>query len=220
MSADKFKVSEALSYGWRAMADNFLPLIGFWLLAIVVSVVVIFGGTALLSLLHSTDNWVLKSIVHIIHYLVSCIVTMGLFKIMLDIYDKKELSIEQFFSPAPLIVNYIAGNNLLTIIVCVGTLLFIVPGIYWALQFSLTPYCIIDKSMGPIEALKKSSALTDGIKWQLLGYGVLAFLIHLVGFICLIVGVLPAIMVTTLGHVYIYRKCQEYVPTASPETPP
>jgi uncharacterized membrane protein len=75
---------------------------------------------------------------------------------------------------------------LLYVIVIFGVLLFIIPGIIAMLAFMFAPYLVIEKGLGPIEALKESARMTYGNRWRLLALqgglglvtllGVLAFL--------------------------------------------
>lgn len=67
-------------------------------------------------------------------------------------------------------------------------------------------YFIVDKNAGPIEALKKSWAITRGVKWDLFLFGLLLGLITLAGLLALVVGLFVAIPVGLLANTYVYRK--------------
>lgn len=62
------------------------------------------------------------------------------------------------------------------IMVAVGLLLLIVPGILLIPRIYLTEYFIVDKDMGPVEAIKASMAITKGNTgkvWNIIGVGIL-----------------------------------------------
>jgi len=97
-------------------------------------------------------------------------------------------------------------------IVFVGILLLIVPGIIWAVKFGLWPYFVIDKNLGPIQALKASSRTTMGVKWKIFGFDLLCSLIILLGLLCLIVGVLVAAPIVAVANALVYRHLMAQTP--------
>lgn len=90
--------------------------------------------------------------------------------------------------------------------ILLGLLCFIVPGIYLIIRWMFAEYLIVDKGLRPIEALRESSKMTEGVKWALLGYLLLGFLIMLLGLIVLVVGIIPASMVLAFATIHIYRQ--------------
>ena len=54
------------------------------------------------------------------------------------------------------------------VIVSLGTVLFIIPGIYLACRLSFTTFLVTDRKMEAIEAVKESWRLTDGHCWTVL----------------------------------------------------
>jgi uncharacterized membrane protein len=68
-----------------------------------------------------------------------------------------------------------------------------------------TTLIVIDKELGPIEAMKESMRIGRGYRWPLLGLIALLALIALAGVIALFVGLLVAMPVVTLAFVHAYR---------------
>jgi uncharacterized membrane protein len=83
--------------------------------------------------------------------------------------------------------------------------LLIVPGVILGLMFLFTTLIVIERELGPIEALSESNCLTRGHKWPLLGFMLLLLLVNLLGLLALVVGLLVSIPVTTLAFVHAYR---------------
>ena len=102
------------------------------------------------------------------------------------------------------VLKYLAASILLAIVVGVGLLLLIVPGIILGLMFMFTTFIVIDRGRGPIEAMRQPP-FTRGFKWQLLGLGLLLALINLGGLLALGVGLLVTVPVTLLAFAYAYR---------------
>ncbi|MBP7831764.1 MAG: DUF975 family protein [Candidatus Pacebacteria bacterium] len=77
------------------------------------------------------------------------------------------------------------------------------------LRYMFAPYLVVDKNMKIMESFKKSSAMTKGYRWKLLGMMFFGLLINLLGVIALVVGVLITMMVTYIAQAYVYRKLLE-----------
>jgi len=68
---------------------------------------------------------------------------------------------------------------------------------------------IIDKSMGPIEALKISWHITDGSFWNLIAYWFVVLGINILGVLALGIGLLWSIPTTVLASAHIYRQLSQ-----------
>jgi uncharacterized membrane protein len=58
---------------------------------------------------------------------------------------------------------------LYTLIVCIGFLLLLAPGVIWSLKYGLSFFSIMDKGLGAVQSLGISGRITTGYKWQLFG---------------------------------------------------
>ena len=102
--------------------------------------------------------------------------------------------------------------------------MLIVPGVIWAIKYQFFAYLIVDKKMGPWEAIQKSGEMTAGNKGNLFLLGLILALINIAGAICLLVGLFATIPTTMLAIVYVYRKLlgevAAPVPATLPDVPP
>jgi uncharacterized membrane protein len=64
---------------------------------------------------------------------------------------------------------------------------------------------VIDRELGPIEAMKGSYRMTYGYKWSLLGLLLMLLLINLLGLLAFIVGVFVSAPVSLLAVTHVYR---------------
>lgn len=64
----------------------------------------------------------------------------------------------------------------------------------------------VDQNMGPVEALQASWDATTEQKANCAGLVALTVVVFLIGFLCLIVGLIPAVMITYLMQVSAYRQ--------------
>jgi Protein of unknown function (DUF975) len=85
-------------------------------------------------------------------------------------------------------------------------LLMFIPLIYLSIRFGFAPYYLIDKDADIIESFNKSSELTKGNKWALLGFSILAGLLALSGFLAFGVGAFFTYPMAMLAEFDIYRQ--------------
>ena len=115
--------------------------------------------------------------------------------------------------------KYLGVSILVGVIVSIGFILVIIPGIIAMTMLIFASYLVIDRDLGPIAAIKESMRITKGHRWGLLGLILLAIVINILGAICLVVGIFVTIPVSTLAVIHAYRtlsqqKSGEAVPVA------
>ena len=201
MTAEKFSISEAIHFGWNTMKSNLGFFIGL--------LIFVFLFTSLFSFIaaKATEaNIFLGLIFYIADFSLSIIISIGLVKIALRFCDNEKGRFADLFSQYHLFPQYLVGSILYGLIVFAGTILLIIPGIIWGIQFCFYDYFIVDKGLGPIEALKRSSAITRGVKWDLLGFFLVLLGINLLGALCLLIGLFVTIPTTMVALAFVYRK--------------
>ena len=100
---------------------------------------------------------------------------------------------------------YLGGVLLAAVIIVCGLVLLIVPGLIALSMFAFVKYLIIDRDLGPIEALKESARITKGNRLEVLWLIVLLIAINIVGLCALIVGLLLTIPVSIIAMAHAYR---------------
>jgi uncharacterized membrane protein len=131
---------------------------------------------------------------------------MGLIKIVLKFCDNEKAELPDLFSCSHLFFKYLFGSIIYGLIVSAEMILLIIPGFIWAIKFYFFSYFIVDKNLRPIEALKRSSAITEGTKWDLLLFGLLLFGINLIGAIPFFLGWFVTIPSTMIAMAFVFRK--------------
>jgi uncharacterized membrane protein len=141
----------------------------------------------------------------LIFTIIGIFVSIGIVKIILNLVDKKPLAYDELWKNSRYFWRYLGASILYGLIVAVGFILLIIPGVYLAIRYQFVTYLIIDKNMGIKEAFTKSSEMTKGIKWNLFVFDVLLLGIIILGAIALFVGLFAAIPVTWIAMVLMYR---------------
>lgn len=118
-----------------------------------------------------------------IGYLVSLILSGGVYLTVRQmLLEKKQINLElaliSIFKDINHSVKIMVVGLLYNVLVVVGTVLLIVPGIYWGLQYSQAQYIIVNnKDMDIFDAFKESKKMMDGNKSDLFLF-ILGFIGH------------------------------------------
>lgn len=210
MNPKRIDINAALSFGWRTLTTHAGSLVPIALVYfIIMAAVSIMGG----HMGATTSPSFVELLRRIVANLISIILGAGMIKVALAYIDGQEPTIGTFFSNSfPTVLRIFGASILIGIIVVAGLILFVIPGIYLAFMYSQTNYFIIEKGMGVFEAMSNSSRVTQGVKLQLFLFGIIGFVICVVGLIALLIGILPAVLVLVLAQAHIYRQLS--VPTA------
>lgn len=201
MTAEKFSISEAIHFGWNTMKSN----LGFFI-GLLIFVFLFTSLSSIIAAKATEANIFLGLIFYIADFSLSIIISIGLVKIALRFCDNEKGRFADIFSQYPLFPQYLVGSILYGLIVFAGTILLIIPGIIWGIQFCFYDYFIVDKGLGPIEALKRSSAITRGVKWDLFVFFLILSGINLLGALCLLIGLFVTIPTTMVALAFVYRK--------------
>jgi uncharacterized membrane protein len=117
----------------------------------------------------------------IINIVVSSFVMAGIMSFSLKVAKGVPYAFGDLFSGAPFFVSVFVANLVSTIAISIGMIFLIVPGVILALGLCMTIPLIVDRGLGPIDALSESWKLTDGHKANLFIFGLIAFGLSIAG---------------------------------------
>lgn len=164
------------------------------------------------------DFPVISSVLYLAGWFLGFVVQMGLIKVCLKFCDGIKGQLDDLLSSFELLATFIASSILYFLIILGGLILLIVPGIIWAIKFSLYGYFIVDKKLGPVQALKASAEATAGAKRDLFLFGLLLLLINLAGALFFLIGLFATIPVSMIAYAYVYRKLSMGKEETEPKT--
>lgn len=201
---------EVVKYGWRTMKENLVFFIGLLIVAYLIMLLPFVFAQ------YIVEGLIIRLVLYLLYIVLSIVVSMGLIKIALKFCDNEKGSFGDLFSCFPLFFKYLFGAILYSLILIGGTILLIFPGVIWGIKFSLFGYFIVDKGLGPVEALKASSRTTMGAKWDLLGFWFVACVIIYIGILCLLIGIFAAAPTVMVATALVYRKLLPQTEAAQP----
>jgi uncharacterized membrane protein len=104
--------------------------------------------------------------------------------------------------------NVVIANIVVGVIVGLGIVMLIVPGIIFACRLAFVPYLVVDREMDVMDALRVSWEMTRGYGWQIFLMGLLAIPVVILGLICIGVGVVVSVMLISAAFAVMYHAVQ------------
>jgi uncharacterized membrane protein len=201
-----FSATDAIGYGWKAFTANIGPLALIGLVLIVAS-----GLSNWLS--RGFDNWLLSITGSVLSFFISLVIGLGLIRAALAILDGGRPSVEQLVSTKD-IGPYFIASLLVALVVTVGLLLCVIPGLIAGFLLQFYGYAIIDRKSDsvttapqstPTGAIRASFEVVAANVGPLILLAVLCFLLNVAGALLCGVGLLVTIPVTAIAVAYAWR---------------
>ncbi len=191
MEKSKLLVSDCIKFGWKTFKARPWFFVVTVIIYAIVQVIVGAMGGGILGFLVSI--------------LLPTLLYCGVIHVYLKAHDNvSSPKLKELWNPKPFL-NYLLVSILIGVIVLVGLVLLIVPGIILALVFSMAGFLVIEKNMKPIEALKESARMTKGSRWKLFLLGLALTGLTILGMIPLMLGLFIVAPLSMLALVHAYR---------------
>ena len=212
VASRRFSAGEAISYGWDAFKANAGPL--------VVTILVILLVNTLLSWLgpNSTvlgDNLVLAPFEILVaiawsalQIFVSLVLGLGVIRVALAVLDGRTPYVNDLVSTRGLL-PYTIASLLFAVIVTVGLILCIIPGLIAGFLLQFYGFAILDDRSGgeadPIAALRRSFQITSSNVGGLILLALACLGINFIGAMLCGLGLLVSIPVSWIAIAYAWR---------------
>lgn len=154
----------------------------------------------------ASDEHGASGFVAMIGWAFSAIMNSGLLYTMLRIVRGENPPIEVLFAGFPKTLSILLAGLLVGLAIFLGFLLFLIPGVIIALGFSMYRLLIMDREAGGIEAIEASWRMMRGYKLQYFLLVLATIGINLLGFLCLGIGLIVTIPLTTAAKAAFYNR--------------
>lgn len=143
--------------------------------------------------------------VQLVQTIVLMPIAMGLMMIALKHSVGASIQVGEIFKhfnkTLPLLFTYI----LMIITLMIGLLLLVIPGIYLMIGYMMAMMLVVEKDMGPWEALN-TSRKAIGKKWfNMFGFLIVSMLVIMIGGLALLVGLVWTLPLAALAFAIVYR---------------
>jgi len=197
----KLDVGKTIRYGWDVTKANLSLLI---VLVIVAALTTGIPSGIAESLEQPAPG--LAALFRLASSILSIVVGIGALRISLRLHDGQEVALRDLFAVDwSTFWRYAVATFLYSLIVAVGLLLFVIPGIILAVRYLFFSYFVVEKRARPVEALAQSSAATEGVRWDLFVFVLALLLLNIVGALLLLIGLLITVPISYLAAARVYR---------------
>lgn len=197
-----FSIEESLRFGWAKTREHsgllFQVLLALFALQVVSAMV---RSTLEGTLLGALAALALAGL--------GIFISTGLAVIALKLARGEHAEFRDIIPPSELVLGVFLASLLAGILVLAGLILLIIPGIYFMLRFAVVKFAVIDGA-SVTESFDRSTELTRGVKWPLLGFLLIIILINIIGALLFMVGLLVTVPVSMIAYAHVYLKLKSH----------
>lgn len=197
-------IKDAFQFGWEEWKKRWLFWASFFLVIFAISLI-----PALLGMALPEDAYLASFFISAIQWILEIIISLGITTVTLKAAYQQNYDFTDFFSKINLLPSYLWSYLLYALVVTVGMLLLIIPGIIFLIMFCLCFFFVIDRAETGYDSLMESKKAVYGYKWKIFFFWIAAFFFNLLGLLLLGVGLLLTLPVTMIAFAYIYLKLTE-----------
>jgi len=139
-------------------------------------------------------------------------VVVGMVRIGLDFYDHSTSTIRRLFVPINLTLKGVIAAFLYNLMIGIGTLLLIIPGIIAAIRFGFYQQALVDNNVGIIDAFKISARVTKGATLRILAVNMIFGIFNIAAYFTFGLSYIISFPALYLMQAYIYRRLLAVTP--------
>lgn len=192
-----FTITETISQAWDVMKSQLWVLVGLIIGYVIISFTI---G------LFSSFTSLMGIAVYLVNILVGCLFYLGYTRNVFQALDGEEPQFSAYGQESRKVFRFFLANILYSVIVFIGTLFLILPGIYLAIRLQFYLAYIVDEDCGIIDSLKRSWEITGDAIMPLLLLFLTMLGLLILGCILLGIGIFIAAPVCWIMYIIVYRK--------------
>lgn len=196
MANNLISIAESFRFGWGVFKKDpwFYVGVTFALSAFSIAVNALTGG----------GQGVSSFLGFAISLLASTVVTIAYARLALSATEGTPVGWDGLWAPQ-YFFSVLGASILQSVIILIGLVLLIVPGIIAALLLFFTQLALVDKNLSPVEALRESYRLARPHLGKLFLLMLALIVLNLVGLLAVVVGLFVTLPVSLFTVAYVYR---------------
>ena len=201
MQRNPISVGQAVNFAWSIFKKRYglfaailLTVFGAW---VALEIVVIAGQRFGIFL------W---AVAHLAFFIFVAGIQVGFLQICLDLYDGREPTFADTFGHLALGPRFLAGQVIYLLIVMIGLVLLVVPGIYLGALYALFVFCMVSGEADLRHNFQQSAILSAGTKTYLFAIFVALLVLNLLGACLLGLGLFVTVPLSVLIMTAVYRQ--------------
>jgi len=181
----EFRVWDFIGQAWELVKVHWLPLAGMVFVWIALGCVPYLGAC--------------------VQFIIGGAILVGMWRAILGMIDGRAPEIGMMFGGFDQFGDAFLAYLVRMILVTLGFLLLIVPGVILAIMWGFTFPVLAENRLGFWQAMHRSAVLTEGYRWRLLLLALACFLVLMLGLVALCVGIFVALPVCMTAFALAYR---------------
>ncbi len=206
---EKLVYPDIFKKAWNRLMSQFWLLVG-----LIIGFTIVYSLLYIFALPAKGESMTISGIiVSILGWLLLSLFQLGYMKNCFQTLDGEEPQFSSYGQVSRQLPGYLVASIIFVLIVTIGTILFIVPGIYLILRLQFFFASMVDENTGIIKSFKRSWEITKGQTLKLFIIMLILISISIIGQLALLIGTFVAIPLTVLMYGDVFRKLT--APTAS-----
>jgi uncharacterized membrane protein len=140
-----------------------------------------------------------------VQFIIGGAILIGIWRAILGMIDGRAPEVGMMFRGFDQFGDGFLAYIVRAILVGLGFLLLIVPGVILALMWAFTFPVLAETRLGFWEAMHRSAVLTEGYRWRLFLLALACFLVLILGLVAFCVGIFVAVPVCMTAFALAYR---------------
>jgi hypothetical protein len=201
VNRNPISISQAVIFAWPAFKKRYV------LFATVL--LTIFGAWAALEIVVIAGQRfgiLLWAVAHLAFLIFFAGIEVGFLQICLALYDGRDPTFADAFMHIALGPKLLAGQMLYLLMVAVGLVLLVVPGVYLGVRYALFGFCMAAGDANLIRSFQQSAILTTGTETYLLAIFVALLVFNALGASLLGLGLFITVPLSVLTMTAVYRQ--------------
>jgi uncharacterized membrane protein len=149
---------------------------------------------------------VLHLVSGVVNFAVSSFFTAGIAKFSLKVAKGEPYAFGDVFGGGAYFLSVLAAQFITGLAVGLGLVLLIVPGVILGIGLSMSVPLVVDRNLGPIEALGESWKLTEGNRVSIFIFGLIGLGLWIAGACACGVGILFVAPLLCVAWFYVYLR--------------
>jgi hypothetical protein len=204
VNRNPISISQAVNFAWPAFKKRYglfaavlLTIFGAWA---ALEIVVIAGQRFGILL------WAVAHLAFLIFFAGIEVGFLHICLICLALYDGRDPIFSDAFTHMALGPRFLAGQMLYLLMVAVGLVLLVVPGVYLGVRYALFGFCMAAGETNPIRGFQQSAILSTGTETRLLAIFVALLVFNALGASLLGLGLFITVPLSVLTMTAVYRQ--------------
>jgi uncharacterized membrane protein len=199
---EKINYSDIVRTAWRGLKSQ------FWLLTgLLIGFTIIYSLLSIFAMPEKGDFYSISDIIAgILCFFLFFLFQLGYLKNCLQTLDGEEPQFSSYGQVSRKLLGYIAAYLIYSMVIFIGIVLFVIPGIYLMLRLQFFIASMVDENTGVIKSFKRSWEITKGHSVRLFVVMLIMVSIGFIGVIALFVGLFVAIPLLVLMYGAVFRR--------------